>query len=405
MHLTQYETEMLNGKYGEGVAEAMKILVALGEAFDAERMVETRRAHLAFQCFDSDIWFAELLFNLGARCHDSVTATCHPLYDSDYLASVGQQNEQDDAILRKAQALYKALGMIATRDCIPYLEANVPACGEVVAFSGSSGPVYINSVHGARGNREASNSALAAAITGRVPEYGLLLDENRKGNTLVKVEATLRDDFDYHLLGYIIPRKVVPGIPVLTGFSSKPSTEELASMGAELNVSGTIAMYHIAGFTPEAPDLETAFGGKSPEAEVTVSGADLRELHKLLSRQEGKIDFVMFGCPHYTFRQVQDVARLLEGKKIHKNVELWILTSSLTKELSRRAGYLDTINKAGGHIIADTCSDHSCWEHRFIGKVGMTDSPKAAYYNEARGIEYLMKRRRECIEAAVRGGC
>ena len=88
-----------------------------------------------------------------------------------------------------------------------------------------------------------------------------------------------------------------------------------------------------------------------------------------------------------------------------KGVELWVLTSFSTKELVRRMGLLDIINQAGGHIIANTCSDMMCWERLYKGKVGITDSPKAYYYNLLRGINFVLKRRSECIEAALKGGC
>ena len=46
MKLTQEQQDMLDGKYGEGTAYAMKIQVAIGESFDAPRMVPITRAHV-----------------------------------------------------------------------------------------------------------------------------------------------------------------------------------------------------------------------------------------------------------------------------------------------------------------------------------------------------------------------
>ena len=96
---------------------------------------------------------------------------------------------------------YRKLGAQLTFDCTPYLQQNVPAYGEVIAFSESSATPYVNSVIGARTNREGANSALCAAITGMVPEYGLLFDENRKAEILVDVQADVKTDFDYQILG------------------------------------------------------------------------------------------------------------------------------------------------------------------------------------------------------------
>ena len=405
MYLTDYEQQMLDGKFGKGVAEAMKIQVAVGEAFGAERMVEISRAHEAFASYESCLWFLELLANLGAHCR--VPTTCNPVFDADYLESVGIPVPEEDKIpLKRTMVARRKLGIIQTDSCTPYLQDNIPRFGEIIGFSESSATTYVNAVCGARSHRESANSALAAGITGRVPIYGLLLEENRKGDMLVRVEATLKDDFDYHLLGYALGKEVGTGIPVFTGMSSlRPSPAELTSLGAQLATSGAVAMYHIVGVTPEAPDLEAAVGGNSPKREITITDADLRKTQELISEQGGKIDFVMFGCPHYNLSQVQDVARLLEGKTIKKGVELWVLTSFSTKELARRIGLLDIINQAGGHIIANTCSDMMCWERLYKGKVGITDSPKAYYYNLHRGINFVLKRRSECIEAALKGGC
>jgi len=404
MDLTDHEKAMLDGKFGEGVAKAMKIQVALGDAFDAERMVEISRAHVAFGNLESDIWFVELLLKGEARCR--VSPTNNPLYDSDHLHSIGQSDPEEDAVmLRRADQAFRKIGITLTYSCTPYLEANVCRFGEIVAFSESSATPYVNSVLGARTNRESANSALTAAITGRVPVYGFLLDENRKGETLVRVEATLRDDFDYHLLGYAAAKKMGFGVPVFTGMPLDPSPEELTAFGAQLNTGGAVSMYHIVGVTPEAPDLESAFAGNSPKDEVTVTDTDLQKIQHSISRGDGRIDFAMFGCPHYNLSQVREVARLLDGKTLHNDVELWVLTSSLTKELAKRMGYLEIINRAGGHIIADTCPDMSCWQLRYSGRIGITDSPKAQYYTPRRGIDFIVKRMPECIEAALRGGC
>jgi len=405
MFLTEYEQKMLDGKLGKGIAKAMEVQVALGEAFGAERMVEITRAHEAFGATEANAWFLEQFSKLDARCQ--VPTTCNPMFDADYLESVGKPVfKEDRMLLQRTGEAKRRLGIIPTDNCTPYLQDNVPRFGEIVAFAESSATPYVNSVCGARSHREAAHSAVAAAITGRVPLYGTLLDENRKGGILVKVEATLRDDFDYHLLGYIIGKEAGTKIPVFTGMSSlKPSPEELTALGAQLATGGAVGMYHIVGVTPEAPDLEAAFGGKTPLKEVTVTDADLQRAQKPLSDEEGKIDFVMFGCPHYTLSQVRDVARLLEGKKLKKGVELWILSSSSTREYAKRMGYLEIIQKAGGHIIPNTCTDQVCWERLYRGKKGIVDSFKTAYYTRRRGVQFILRRRSECIEAGLRGGC
>ncbi|RPJ43655.1 MAG: DUF521 domain-containing protein, partial [Deltaproteobacteria bacterium] len=193
MDLTTYEKEVLAGKYGEGNALAMKIQVGIGETFDARRMVEITRAHVALSAQDADLWFVEKLLSKGARCR--ISPTVNPSIDLAYLNEhLFQIPKEGIEIVTATNEAYRKIGATLTFDCTPYLQQNIPAFGEIVAFSESSATPYVNAVFGARSNRESSQSALCAAITGRAAEYGLLLDENRQGEILVEVTARVEDD-------------------------------------------------------------------------------------------------------------------------------------------------------------------------------------------------------------------
>lgn len=401
MNLTEEQQKMLNGDYGEGIAMAMEIQRAIGETFEAERMVPITRAHVALSAQDADLWFAEKLLSKGARC--KIAPTINPSINTAYLNEhLFEVPEEGKHIVGATNEAYKKLGAQLTFNCTPYLQQNVPAFGEVIAFSESSATPYVNSVLGARTNREGANSALCAAVTGLVPEYGLLLDENRKAEILVEVKADVRSDFDYQLLGWCYPEKY-KGLenPVFHGIKKRPTPEGFMNFGAQLNTSGCVSMYHIAGITPEAPTVEAALGGKRAKETITITDADLASTREHLCGEPGQIDFAMFGCPHITIRQVASVAEVCAGRRFA--VDAWFLTSSLTKELARRMGYLDIIERAGGHIITDTCIDvPPCWQP-YYGKVGVTDSPKCAYYNEIRGMRFIIRPIEEAVEAAITG--
>jgi predicted aconitase len=260
----------------------------------------------------------------------------------------------------------------------------------------------VNSVIGARTNREAAQSALAAGVVGKTPKYGLHIKENRKGTHLIKVEAALKDEFDYTLLGYYVGKQIGYGIPVFTGVTRQPSTEELINFCAMSNVSGAISMFCIPGFTIEAKTVKEAFQGDTPVDEITVTDRELKQACEELQTISGKIGFVMLGCPHYTLKQVEEVAKLLDGKKIHDGVSFWVCTSATTKMLAERTGYVDIIERAGGHVVVDTCIDEPCWI-AYKNKVGMTDSPKCAYYRRFKDV--IVSRLQDCIEAAIKGKC
>jgi predicted aconitase len=399
MYLTKEEERILNGEFGEGMRKAIELLVAIGDAYDAEKMIPISRAHAASSGQEGDLYFVELLADGGARC--IVPTSTNPVYDIGYFHRLFDSIPEDEAeVARRVMEAYKRVGAILSWSCIPYMAENIPLYGETVAFSESSATPYVNSVIGARTNREAAQSALAAGVIGKTPEYGLLLKENRKGTHLVKVEATLKDEFDYTLLGYYVGKRIGYGIPVVTGITRQPSTEELINFCAMSNVPGAISMFYIPRFTVDASTIEEAFQGDAPEDKITVTDRELKQAYDELQTTSGRIDFVMLGCPHYTLKQVEEVARLLNGKRIHDDVSFWVCTSATTKVLAERNGYVDIIEKAGGHVVVDTCIDEPCWI-AYKDKVGMTDSPKCAYYRRFK--EAIVARLKDCTEAAIEG--
>ena len=226
MILTQDQQAMLDGKFGEGAAYAMKIQVGIGECFDAPRMVPIKRAHVALSNQAGDLWFAEKLLKAGAHCR--VAPTVNPGFCLGHFTGqcAHPVEELDADHMRRTDAAYRGLGAVLSYNCTPYIATNVPNFGEVCAFSESSATPYVNAVWGARSNRESANSALCAAVTGCVPEYGLLLDENRKGDIVVHVEADMKSAYEYHLLG-MMGDKIGEGIPVFTGLPKVITPEAL----------------------------------------------------------------------------------------------------------------------------------------------------------------------------------
>ncbi|MDR1824239.1 MAG: aconitase X catalytic domain-containing protein [Bifidobacteriaceae bacterium] len=397
MHLTADEQAMLDGRDGPGAQLAMRVQVAIGEAFDAPYMVPVERTHVALSNQEADLWFAEKLAAAGAVCR--VRPTVNPSFNWKQFSAITDLDPADLETVKRTHDAYLKLGAIMTYNCTPYLEANVPVFGQVIAFSESSATPYVNSVYGARTNRESAQSALTAAITGVAPYYGFLLDENRRGQVLVHVDAPMATDFDYQLLGYFTPRQTGFQVPVFDGLHH-PSREALMNLGAELNTGGNVAIYHIVGVTPEAPTVEAAFQGRAPEREVTITQADLDWMREELTDPYGPVDFALFGCPHLTIRQVTTVADLVRGRRLA--VPLYIMTSSLTYSLAEKMGYLEDIRAAGGEIFADTCMDQPCWKF-LAGKKGVTESPKCAYYTKRRNMSFVVTELERAVQAALEG--
>ncbi len=133
---------------------------------------------------------------------------------------------------------------------------------------------------------------------------------------------------------------------------------------------------------------------------MVITRADLDRTREQLSRQPGRIDFVMLGCPHLTLAQIQTVAALVQGKTLR--AELWLNTSAHTRLLAERMGILQIIEQAGGRVVKDSCVDQPIWGH-LAGKVGVTDSPKCVYYTTRRSMGFVIRSGSECVAAAIKG--
>lgn len=402
LKLTEEEKKILDGKQGKGNQRAMELLFALANVFEAERFISIHRAHVALSAQLGDTVFAEQLVEGGSEC--KITTTTNPPWDVKYLSKYFSVSNDELSLANRSMQAYKKIGAVLNYSCIPGLGDNVPRFGEHVAFSESSATPYVNSVLGARSNRESSISALAAAVIGKTAEYGFHFDCNRAGTILIRLEELdLRTPFKWGILGFYLGKIIGNEIPV---FQLKPSVypkdEDLLYLGAELNTSGAVSMYHIVDITPEAPTFQKAFRGNKPKYEIAVKEKDLSETREKISSRGGKINLILLGCPHYTIKQIKEVATLLEGKGVAQEVALWICTSYSALELAKRSGYFNIIRKAGGNLVADTCIDQPCWK-TFETGLGVTDSPKCAYYRERRGQAFVIKDIDECIQASIKG--
>jgi predicted aconitase len=224
-------------------------------------------------------------------------------------------------------------------------------------------------------------SSFCAAITGRIPEYGFHLDENRVGTHLVKVEANLRDYVDYDLLGYRVAGSVMLDVPVFDGMP-QPDIDKVKPMAAAMASSGGIQMMHITGVTPEAPTVEAAFRGDTPQETMTVGWDELEESYEFLnSTSEETVDYAVLGCPHLSMSQIKEVASLLQGKKLKK--PLYICVSSLIKAWAETMGYAETIVNAGGTLFEGMCPLFMGFKPKGA-KVMATNSCKQAHYSPGR---------------------
>jgi phosphomecalonate degydratase large subunit len=378
MQLSSDEIAMLSGEQGRATQKAMQILVALGKIYTAGRMIPVSSVQIAGVSYDNlgqaGLEFLSEMADGGGKAR--VPASLNPAgMDIENWQALGIPAEFAEKQLQVLEA-FSRMGVSTTCTCTPYLIGYPPQLGEHLAWSESSAVCYANSILGARTNREGGPSALAAALTGRTPEYGLHLTQNRRPNLTIQVNTQLVENRDFGALGKVIGDKIEASkaIPYIQGVKSA-SLENLKSFCASLATYGGAALFHMPGLTPEASNYPP------PDDLIIVTQADLEvAIHSLNDTGASDVDFVSLGCPHLSIQEIAQIAQLLEGRQVLK--EFWITTARPIKKIADRMGYSQVIEAAGGKFAADTCCVVAPIQGRFTNLA--TDSAKACYYAYAK---------------------
>jgi len=372
MYLTKEEEKILDGEKGEVLERMFRLLVRLGDIYGADKMIPVGSVQVAGVSYksigDPGTEFLEDMASKGAKV--KVLTYLNPAgMDLENWKDFGFPEDFAKNQLRIMNA-FKKMGIVITSTCTPYLAGNLPRFREHIAWSESSAVSFSNSVIGARTNREGGPSALAAALCGVTPNYGLHLWENRQPTVKIKVDADLVFNSDFGALGYYVGKQVKNKIPYFIGIKNA-DTDQLKSLGAAMAASGAVALYHVEGLTPEADLVE-----KKDLETINVGKKEIKETYDKLSSGK-KPDIVILGCPHSSLREISRLAKKLEGKHLKKPI--WICTSRMIKEAAIRMGYNEIITKAGGSIVADTCMVVSPIEKMGYKTTGV-NSGKAANY-------------------------
>jgi len=370
VHLTKEEERMLNGEYGEAVQQAMEILYALAKIYNAENMIPVSSAQIAGVSYatigDAGLEYLKEYARKGAKVR--VPTFLNPAGMD--LKQWKEMKVPEEFAKKQIEIMnaYVNMGIHPTATCTPYLIGIRPKKGEHVAWSESSAVCFANSVLGARTNREGGPSALAAAICGVTPNYGLHLDENRVCSVLFEVEAKLEKISDFGALGYYVGEVAKGKNPAFSGIK-KATEDQLKSFGAAMAASGSVALYNIKNITPEYRVAEDA-------EKITITEKELKETKEKLKDVE-KVELMTFGCPHASIEEIKRIAEKVKGKKL--KCELWICTARKTKEKADELGLTKIIESAGGRIVADTCMVVSPLYEMGYRKTS-TNSAKSAKY-------------------------
>ena len=412
VRLTDEERAMLAGEQGRARQWALRHQIEVGEFFDAPDFVPVGQAHVMADTESLGEEGVRWLEDLAALPSDErrvrvPTITDPRGVDFDTYKRLGQTDAMANIEARAIRA-FEALGVLMTNTCINYQTILPPVRGEHLAMGDTGVVIYSNSVMGACSNFEGGPSALAAGLTGRTPRYGYHLDAHRAGTAHFRVIHRPRDFADWGALGGIVGRATNSywEVPVVGGIESAPNSDELKHFGAALASFGSVALFHMPGVTPEAPSLEAAFHGCPVPAAITIGEAEFRQFYATYEAKGDKVDVVVFGAPQLSLLEMDRLARLLDGRRIHAKTTLIITTSPEIKFAADRMGLTQRIEAAGGIVAAGICfyqsyaremAEANGWQRL------VTNSAKLVNIIAGYGYRPTLASTEHCVDCAVAG--
>lgn len=409
LRLTAAQQRTLSGADGDGAALAMRVIVQLAGLNDATTLIPIRSAHIDGCLYHGQVGIDFVDRLLVGRAEVSVPTTLNvgslDLLHPDAVHS----SAAEQAAARRLMDGYVALGAAPTWTCAPYQLPERPGLGDHVAWAESNAIVFANSVLGARTDRYGDFADVCAAITGYAPYAGLHVDANRCGQVLfdcstIPVE-TLAIDVAWAALGQLVGTIAGTRVPVLVGLPDQIAEDRLKALGAAAASAGGVALFHVVGVTPEAPDLETALHGRPAEQRVDVTAADLMAACRQLSTARGdRLDAVSVGTPHFSVAEFRLLAELLaSGSPMADGVEFWISTGRAVLAEVERNGDAQVCRAAGLSILVDTCA-YIAPVLRASSKTVMTNSAKLAWYAPANlGVDVVFGSLADCVVSARAG--
>lgn len=387
---------------------AMRIVAESARLMGAGRLLPIESAHIdgALYHGDSGTFFAEKLVAGGARV--SVRATLNVGAIDLTGCSRNRLPAHEHEMASRMMAAYRQLGCEPTWTCAPYQAGHRPRLGSQVAWGESNAVVFCNSVLGARTNRYGDFLDIACAIAGRAPDYGLHRAENRAATMVFDVsgldEHFLMSDVAWPVLGNLYGRVVGSAVGVITGLRMRPWEDILKGFGATAASSGAVAMFHVAGATPEAPDEATALQHQPPVERIDVTPAMVRDAQRRLSTAEtaDRIDAVAIGSPHLSLEEFDRLRSALRGRPVA--VPLYACTGRHVLRVLERDGSRAELEASGVVIVADTCVVVTPILPEKPGAILMTNSGKFAHYAPSNtGYSVLYGSLADCVESAVSG--
>ena len=411
MPLTQEEQDILDGKEGEEKAKLMKILVAYGNTFGAEKLVVLGGAPHSNMFVGTDymksmIKMLDQCAKAGLKSYAPYTVNPRP-YD---VLNVNN-NPKDMELIYEGYKLQRDLEYIHVRlgspdlnyrTCACYLDevGNAPEPGTYVAWAESSAVNYGNSALGIRTNRNGAGMDLLCAMLGKAPFFGLMTDEGRKAKWLIEVKTSKEPDWG--AVGTAIGRKCVEDVPYITGldkyFEGGKITPEnlhlLKAMGSATASSGAVGLYHVEGVTPEAKEKGRDLlieGYQTYVIDDAEQESIIGTFENLWTQKDHKPTHCFIGCPHNSYHEIYEwgkwVTEALEkaGKK-ETAIPVFLFTPNVVRDrLVEEQPLLVGKMKKAGMKLSNMCSVSYAGMKGFSERIfGVTNSAKTRVYSTLR---------------------
>lgn len=408
LNLTSIERAVISGETGsEGARMAMEIVVGAARMLGAQSLIPIISSHIDGCLYhgDSGVLFCERLAETGARVTVPATTNVGALN----LLKPDQSRlppDQRKMAFRLMQA-HNHMGCTPSWTCAPYQAGARPAVGDQIAWGESNAVAFANTVLGARTNRYGDFLDIACAIAGRAPFYGLHTDAARRGRIVIDVSGLdprlKSEDAFYPVLGAMVGRLSGETVPIIEGLQdSQPTEDQLKALCAGAASTGSAALIHITGLTPEAPDFETTLGGQTADETVIVSSEMIAQARDSLSLSKANtVDCIALGSPHFSTDECRTLLRLLGGRR--SRIPIFLCTGRHVMEALAQTSEDAALSNLGVEFVVDTCVVVTPILPSG-GEAMMTNSAKFAYYAKGNtGHDPVFGSLSECVESAVAG--
>ncbi len=405
--MTREEEKILNGEQGEARAFALRVIVKVGEALGADRLIKIKHAHVSGASYSTvgraGLEFLEGIAGMGARV--AVPTTVNPIgFDGEDVGAIPYTRITRDyyeAQIGILRVLVK-MGVEPILTCTPYYTDIAGryglSIGDHVSWGESSAVLYANSILGLRTNREGGPLALMSAITGLTYRAGLHTSEGRtpKRMYILTGKDAALNEAEAGVLGELVATLNPDESPPLlqARFSSEPSLREFM---AAVGTAGPLGMVYIPGVTPEKPAIPSS---------IEKIEVEYGEVKRLLDERapKGVPDIVYIGCPH---AGLEDLIVLLRELRRAPRRPRSLVAVSVSREVYRKAsadGIIGELLALGVRFVRDTCLIVSPFGSVARGRVTVaTNSYKAYYYLTRKGVETYLAPINELIARTIGG--